>query len=132
MKQVALGLSRLVQEIDLLASSPLVRARQTADILADAYGGIAIATVPALSPGQPPSALAQWLESEAARDVIAIVGHEPSLSTAVSWLLAGGDRVFLELKKGGACLLDLPQRVGAACATLAWLMAPRHLRALAD
>jgi phosphohistidine phosphatase len=49
----------------------------------------------------------------------------------VSWLVAGADDSFLDLKKGGACLLELDGKPGPGSATLRWLMAPKHLRALA-
>jgi len=131
MKKAAQGLRQLVKDVELLAASALVRAYQTAEILAEAYG-LSIKTVPALAPGQPPAALARWLEGETHRQTIAIVGHEPGLSSAVSWFLTGADRAILELKKGGACLLDLPRGVGPATATLLWALWPSHLRDFGD
>jgi phosphohistidine phosphatase len=131
MKQTVAGLRQIVEAIDLLAASPLVRAQQTAEILADAYGGV-IKTVPALAPGQPPTALANWLGGETRRRVVAVVGHEPSLSSVVSWFLTGSDSPIMEMKKGGACLLDLSAGVGPGTASLLWLLWPSHLRQLED
>ncbi|MGH7614066.1 MAG: SixA phosphatase family protein [Gemmatimonadales bacterium] len=129
MKRAARGLRELVPALDRLATSPLTRAQQTAEILAAAYDGLEPAIVAALAPGQPTSALAAWLGSEI-RHQVAIVGHEPGLSRAVSWLLAGGERSFIELKKGAACLLECADQVGEGTATLQWALTPSQLRDL--
>jgi phosphohistidine phosphatase len=120
-----------MNDVALLAASPLARAQQTAEILAAAYGIQAFKTVAALSPGQPPAALARWV-ADARKESVVVVGHEPHLSSAVSWLLTGADRPILELKKGGACLLDLPRDAGAGSATLLWALWPSQLRDLGD
>ena len=131
MKQATEGLRRVVETIDLIAASPLVRAQQTAEILSDAYS-VPIKTIPALSPGQSPAALADWLGGETRRRVVAVVGHEPGLSCAVSWFLTGSDSPIMEMKKGGVCLLDLSAGVGPGTASLLWLLWPSHLRQLED
>ncbi len=132
MKRAARGLRALVPALDQLASSPLTRALQTAEILAAAYDGIEPATVAALAPGQPPAALAAWLGGALRHQAVAIVGHEPGLSRAVSWLLAGEERSFIELKKGAACLLECGDHVGAGNATLRWALTPSQLRDLGN
>jgi phosphohistidine phosphatase len=130
MKRAARGLHTLVPELQLLATSPLTRARQTAEILAALYEPIAPLVVPVLAPGQPPAAVGRWLEHQRRYDTVAIVGHEPGLSRTVSWLLAGTEGSILELKKGAACLLTIPDAVTAASATLLWALTPSQLRDL--
>jgi phosphohistidine phosphatase len=130
MRKVARGLRELVPEIDLLATSPLTRAAQTARIVAAAYGKLDPVTVAALAPAQPVQALADWLERQRRHETVAVVGHEPSLGRVVSWLLAGSERSFLQLKKGAACLLEFDDAVSAAGATLLWALAPAQLRRL--
>src|SRR5260370_31816632 len=110
MKKAAKGLRALVDTLDVLATSPLTRARETADILSAAYDERQPVIVPALAPGQRPEALADWLSKEVEHDAVAVVGHEPGLSLTVSWVIAGVARPVLELKKGAACLLALPER----------------------
>lgn len=129
MKRAALGLHSLVSEIQLLATSPLTRARETAEILAAIYA-ITPVVVPVLAPGQPATHVGRWLEQERRHETVAMVGHEPGLSRTVSWLLAGSERPLLELKKGAACLLSIPDAVGAGSATLLWSLAPAQLRKL--
>ena len=129
MKRIARGLHALVPEIQLLATSPLTRAFQTAEIIAAAYD-VEPVIEPVLAPGCPPADVARWLQRTASHETVAIVGHEPALSHTVSWLLAGGERAFVEIKKGGALLLEFPDAVAATHASLAWALTPSQLRAL--
>ena len=130
MKRAARGLQTLVSQLDLLATSPLTRARETAAILAAVYKPITPVVVSVLAPGQPEADVERWLEGARRHDTVAIVGHEPGLSRTVSWLLAGGERSFVDLKKGAACFLAIPDAVGAGCATLLWALTPGQLRDL--
>jgi phosphohistidine phosphatase len=125
------GLRRAIRRLDLLAASPLLRAQQTAAIVAEVFGGLEVVTVDELAPGTPPASVGRWLNRQRRRGRVAVVGHEPHLSGLVSWLLAGSQRAVLELRKGGACLLEIPGDVAASQATLLWSLRPRHLRALA-
>lgn len=130
MKEGVKGLRSLVPRLDVLASSPLTRAVQTAAILAKAYDKGDPDTVDALAPGQRPPALAPWLRTQATHKTVAIVGHEPGLGALTTWLTASSERSFLELGKGGACLLDLGERIDAGEAMLLWVFRPSHLRSL--
>lgn len=129
MKEGAKGLRALVPALDVLATSSLTRALETAQILAAEYKGPEPVTVPALAPGQRPDAVAAWLRAHSGQKTVAVVGHDPGLSIAVSWLTAGVERPILELGKGGACLLQLPERIDAGEGLLLWLLRPAHLRA---
>jgi phosphohistidine phosphatase len=130
MERGARALRRLVPELDHIAPSPLVRAVETAEILAGVYGGIEAVEVACLLPGANVGELAAWLE-DAAVEALAIVGHEPDLSIAVSWLAAGVEDSRVVLGKGGAALLDLPGEIGAGQGSLLWLLRPAQLRRLA-
>ncbi len=132
MKKAAKGLRTVVDALDVLATSPFIRARKTAEILSAAYDDDDPVIVPALAPGQRPEALADWLATQLEQDAIAVVGHEPGLSVAVSWLIAGVERPVLELKKGAACLLAFPERVARGAGTLLWALTPAQLRRLGD
>lgn len=130
MKEGAKALRSLVPRLDALATSPLTRAMETAEILAKAYDQGEPITVDALAPGQRPPAVAPWLRTQVTRKTVAIIGHEPGLGSLASWLTAGSERSFLELGKGGACLLDLGERIDAGEAMLVWALRPSQLRAL--
>lgn len=131
MKQVAKGLQEIVPEIDLLATSPLTRAAQTGAILDSVYGGLSEVEIEELSPEATPNDFLRWLRKQKA-GTLAAVGHEPSLSLILSWLLTGTERRIFAFRKGGACLLEFPDEVGAGTATLLWALTPGQLRDLSD
>lgn len=131
MKQGAKGLREMEPEIDLLATSPLTRAAQTAAIVDSVYGGLREVEIKELSPEATPSDFLRWLRKQKA-DTVAVVGHEPSLSLIVSWLLTGTERRIIAMRKGGACLLEFSDEIGAGTATLIWALTPAQLRALAE
>lgn len=129
MREVTRGLRGVVPAIDVLATSPLVRAVQTAEILGDSYKR-KLVSVEALRPETRFEDFAIWARAHGGTKTVAIVGHEPHLSGLASWLLASSKRSLLELKKGAACLLEFEDAPGAGSATLLWSMAPKHLRAV--
>jgi len=131
MKQVARGLQGIVPEIDLLATSPLTRAAQTGAIVDSVYGGLKEVEIEELSPDSTPNDFLLWLRKRK-EGCVAAVGHEPSISLILSWLLTGSERRIFAFRKGGACLLDFPDEVGAGTATLVWALTPAQLRELAD
>jgi phosphohistidine phosphatase len=128
MKEVAGGLLEIIETIDVIAASPLVRAQQTADILAKAYGDLSVSTVAALSPGSDPSDLLDWLSGHAAAEVVAIVGHEPHLGMLVTWFMGGVRDSRVEMSKGGAALLEFDSALGPGKGTLEWLLTGSQLR----
>ncbi|HEX5758475.1 MAG TPA: histidine phosphatase family protein [Thermoanaerobaculia bacterium] len=129
MRRAARGLRTLVPEIDLLATSPLTRAAQTGAILDAVYGDLKTVEIEELAPEAKPAELLAWLATRK-DETIAVVGHEPSLSSIVSWLLTGEERPILALRKGGTCLLELGEEPTAGGATLLWALTPAQLRAL--
>ena len=129
MREVARGLREIVPGIDVLATSPLVRAVQTAEILGDSYKK-RLVVIESLRPEARYEGFAVWSREHGNKKTVAIVGHEPHLSRLVSWLLASSTRSLLELKKGAACLLEFEDSPGAGAGTLLWSMAPKHLRAV--
>lgn len=124
----ARGLHRLVDPIDVLATSPLARAIETGALLAAACGISRTIRLRELSPGAPPAALLRWLRGRGARATVALVGHEPHLSELVGVLLAGRPAGFVKLKKGGACLLALDGAPAPGRGELRWLLTPSQLR----
>lgn len=135
----ARGLATMLDAPVVVVSSPLTRARQTADLLAAAFGDRPRrAQSDALVPGAHPRELAAWLLAELGEGAaegdatVAAVGHEPHLSHLVSWLAAGSERSWIRVKKGSATLLHLPGRPAPGAATLLWSLAPRQLRRLED
>ena len=131
MLRAAGSLVSLVPSLDAILTSPFVRAADTAAIVAGAYGGMATQTVDALVPDASPNALPPVLRSAVGDSVVAVVGHEPHLSTLAAWLLTGKPGEFITLKKGGVCLIEFDGAARAGAGSLLWLLTPSQLRGLA-
>jgi len=129
-QQGARGLRRLLSSIDLVATSPHVRARQTADILVKAFRLREAVHLSALLPEADPAALLSFLHRQRRKSLIAVVGHEPHLSKLVAFLLAGRRESFTDIKKGGACLIALGEEAKPGRAELRWLSTAAQLRRL--
>ena len=129
MKDVARALRRIVSAVDVLASSPLVRARQTAEIVSREYG-VPVVETEALEPEAPFEDFEAWCRHSAKGEVTAAVGHEPHLSGLVAWLIGRSGDARLALKKGGACLIEFEAIPKPGGGTLIWLLAPRVIRRL--
>ena len=124
MKRVAAGLRELVDEIDVIGASPLLRAQQTAQIVAKAYNDLPVVTVEDLLPESDPPALMNWLRQHSTDNVVAIVGHQPNLGLVVTWLMSGVKASRVALTKGGTCLLEFSSSVSPGNGTLRWLLTP--------
>ena len=130
MRRAARGLRCLVPRIDALVASPLVRAQETAEIVRDVYAMDRVDTAAELEPERALDEVTAGL-ARFEDEVVAIVGHEPQLSRLITYLLAGVDRSGVQLKKGGACLLEFDDRPHANAGELLWLVRPSILRDLA-
>ena len=130
MRQAVRGLRALGVEIDLLLTSPLVRARQTADIVIEGMKPTPdLDVLPALAPGTARSAVSDVLGNFTKTASIAVVGHEPDLGELARWLV--GARAPLPFKKGGVCRIDTTGGPAAGSGQIVWFATPAMLRALA-
>ena len=126
----ARGLARIVDRPDVLLTSPLPRAAETAEIAAHAFGKLEPRHERALARGGVEGILT-LLKRQPSKATVAIVGHEPVLSQVLARLLGSGRAERFAFKKGGAALLDLPGD-GVSEGRLVWFLRPRILRDLAD
>jgi phosphohistidine phosphatase len=124
MTREARTLERLELGVDRVISSPLVRAVQTAEIVATALRRRnRLVEDRRLGAGFGPERLAEiLLEYADARDLM-LVGHEPSMSATIGRLTGA----TVELKKGGLARVDIRDRTQARGGTLDWLLPPRVL-----
>ncbi|MBW4581580.1 MAG: phosphohistidine phosphatase SixA [Tildeniella nuda ZEHNDER 1965/U140] len=129
-RQVAQRLHALTLRFDLILTSPLVRARQTADILLEAMLSQTVQVSSHLAPGGKLEEWLEWLQDGRSPDAttLALVGHEPNLSTWAETLVWGEARGALSLKKAGVIGLALPEQSLVGNSTLFWLTPPRFLR----
>jgi phosphohistidine phosphatase len=130
MEMVGAGLRTMVEQLEAIAASPLLRAQQTAAIVSKAFGDLPVQTVPALVPGSELSALLDWLSQYESAEVVAIVGHEPHVGTLTTWLMTGAGNSRIAFSKGGAALLEFESRLAAGRGTLEWLLKSSQLRRL--
>jgi phosphohistidine phosphatase len=128
-RAAARGLKAMGAKPGRILTSPLVRARQTAEIVRDALAGdLDLDISKHLAPGGDYAAL---IREAAALDAecVAVVGHEPHLSGLVSYALVGdGRRAGILLKKGAAALVSFDGPAAAGAGTLQWLLQPGALR----
>jgi phosphohistidine phosphatase len=127
------GLEKLGVKPSRILSSPLIRARQTAEILRDAVApDLEIEYTPSLKPGAEFSEGLGAVVALGAKSV-AVVGHEPHLSEFASYLLCGpGPTSSLVLKKGAAALVRFPAEPAPGLGFLEWLIQPGALRRIAE
>ena len=134
MRQVAKGLRSLGVEFDLILSSPYVRARETAEILAEVFKMKKnITFTESLIPLATPELLIGEINQTYSVESIAVVGHEPHLSTLIGILVAEDAKIDLTLKKGGVCYItadDLHHNDHRA--TLEWLLTPGILTEIGE
>ena len=132
MGDAAAGMRAFGLKFDAILSSPLVRAGETAEIVAAEYSNSPPPQVlPALSGGVPPAQALTALAPFARYDHVLIVGHEPQLSGLVSLLLTGSpDGMHLRFKKGACVALSVPKRFERGGAELGWMLTQRQLRRL--
>lgn len=126
-KLAATALLNMGIEPARLYSSPRLRARQTADILAKAFKVEVLVReeVGFSFSNQEVENLIADLDN--AHSVV-FIGHEPSLSSTISMLIGGGELV---MKKGGVARVDIFSR-NPLKGTLVWLMSPKVLDQLGE
>lgn len=126
-RALAAALQRQDVHLDKVLSSPLVRARQTAEIMLQAWSKPApeLLLCDELGPGLRPKKLARGLR-ELKESSVALVAHEPDLSAWIAWLIGSRKARLNFAKSGVACVVcDEPPDKGAG--TLTWLLTPEWL-----
>jgi phosphohistidine phosphatase len=129
MRKSVRGLSRLGVTLDVVLTSPLVRARQTAEIVA---AGVSprpsLISAESLAPDGSFAAVVADLEKHVRKGRIALVGHEPGIGELAARLI--GSRHAIEFKKGAVCRIDLATIPPSGPGDLRWLLTPKIMRAI--
>ena len=129
LRKEARALAELDVTFDVIISSPLVRAKQTADVIAQGLPDKPpVVLTDSLSPAGSQASLFQELSRHMRKATIAIVGHEPNLGELAARLL--GAKGAIEFKKGAVCRIDFEVFPPKGFGTLKWLATPRMLRKL--
>lgn len=131
MMRVVAGLRETDFRPELILTSPLKRAVETAEVVAQGCGNISVEPQDELSPGSKPESLVGRLQAHFGLPSLAIVGHQPDLGQLVSLLLTGSPAACqIAFKKGGVALVSGDPSKTPAEWTLEWLLTPRVLRRL--
>lgn len=130
-RKAARGLARMDIVPTHILTSPLVRARDTAQLIQEAFKDPPSITVcNELLPAVPAESLAELLCVLPVEATVICVGHEPHLGQVAGLLLVGQRVSALRFKKAGACLIVLPETGVRDHGYLRWWLAPKQLRSL--
>lgn len=134
MKQIVQGMKSLGLSFDHILTSPYVRARETAEIVAVVLGTKnPPGKEPLLAADQEPQAVLTKLDELDWKSLsVLLVGHEPFLSKLASLMIGAGKCSALKMKKGGLCKLEVQHLTPHPHARLAWLLTPKQLRGIGD
>ena len=126
MEREARAIADLDLDIDTIVTSPLLRARQTAEIVADRLSiGDGLVEDARVADGFDADSVAAILREHDRAASVMFVGHEPSMSATIGRLIGGAS---IELKKGGLAGVELDDP--SAGGTLIALIPPKILAAL--
>jgi phosphohistidine phosphatase len=127
--KIAQALEALDVSFDWILSSPYVRARQTADIIAEGLGlRKRIELSESLTPsGSAKKLLEQIRHRQPPPEDILLVGHEPYLSDLIALLISGSTGIAVTMRKGGLCKLTAEALEYDQCAALEWLLTPKQM-----
>jgi len=133
LRRITEAMEALDLSFDLILSSPFLRARQTAEIVAEALKARKrLDYSDSLKPGGSSRKLVEHLDHLRPRpDDVLLVGHEPYLSELISLLVSGKEGFGVVLKKGGLCKLAADSLQPGRCAMLEWLLTPKQVTLMA-
>ncbi len=134
MRKAAKGVRELNIPFDSVLTSPALRARQTAEIVAAVLGiESRLEEISGLAPESTVEHLMFGLTRYQDRAHVLLVGHEPLLSDTAASLLGGRKpaNVTLDFKKGSLCCIEIETLPAASPGKLHWLLTPKQLRLLA-
>jgi len=125
MRNIAKGLRTLGVELDLILSSPYVRAAETAEILGEVFKmKQEVQFSDNLVPMGDPALLIAEMNEKYAASSVALVGHEPFLTAFIGLLISENASVDITLKKGGVCRLSADDLHHSHKASMDWLLTP--------
>jgi phosphohistidine phosphatase len=123
------GLARIGISVDMVLTSPLLRARQTAEILAKGLGNAKVVDTDALRPDERFDRLVRAVTDSSGNTAIALVGHEPHIGQAAGRLI--GKSGPLAFNKGAVCRIDFDTWPMDQPGRLRWFLTQRMLREMA-
>jgi phosphohistidine phosphatase len=131
MMEEAKALVKVMDGIDIILTSPLARAKETAAIAAQALQAESKMEICSkLQPEYSGKFVVQFLAKYNSYKKIMLVGHEPQMGMIASYLL-GSEKGVIEIKKGSLCCIEVETLPLKKPGTLLWHLRPGHLRRIA-
>jgi phosphohistidine phosphatase len=125
-QSVAIAIRRLGAKPDVFLTSPLVRAKQTAEIFAEMFGQKdKLQLTDALAPGGTVSDLYKALKNLGRANEVFLFGHQPDMTRLAQTLLWSGPDLDLPFKKAAVCRIDIYDCPPTNPGTLKWLITPK-------
>jgi phosphohistidine phosphatase len=132
-RAAARAMKKMGIKFDFLLTSPLLRARETADLLAKGYRWAEPPqVVEELGHGYAVGAIVKLLAKFPPGAVVAMVGHEPDLSDLTGALTTKDGRLNISVKKSGVVGIEFDGPAEAGKGALLYHLKPGHLRKLAE
>ena len=131
MKDIASAFKKMGLKPDLIVSSPYVRARETAEILAKVLKYKQELTFSdSLVPSGNADEIIGEINEKYSVDELVLVGHEPCISALIGTLTVGNPELAINIKNGGICCLSSDDLHTDRKAVLEWLLTPKILSEL--
>lgn len=128
LKEIAKSLKARGIAFDKVLTSPLLRAKQSAEILNNyCSDNKEITVTELLKPDASYENFIKFLNKLKSLKKVAIVGHEPFLSGFASYCLTKNKSSFLNIKKGGILMLEINEVITPGSCLLSWLLEPNHI-----
>ncbi len=136
------GIERLARQVrgmnslgicpELIVTSPLVRAVQTAEVVREGLTlEMRLEYSNYLEPwAEPREILEELRKAHAAEHSVMVVGHEPHLSSLISLVSSGTLNCAIRLKKGALCKLRIPTVDPGRCGRIEWSLTPKQISKL--
>lgn len=134
MREALKGLVKLGVEFDLILSSPLTRAVETAEVVAASLGlsKVDIRQTEHLAPEASAEQLFAEIKGYTGVEAVALIGHQPDLGNLISRIISGAAAAAsIQLKKGSVCCVNVTETVPTLRGQMMWLSTSRQLRLLA-
>jgi len=133
-ESVANSLRDLKVGLDKVATSPLMRAKETAEIVVRVYEENApkLEIWEELRPEGNKQEVIQRLSRLRQDTEVLLVGHEPYLSSLIGEIISGSSSVRISLKKGGVAKIQILSFAPRPAGELRWLLTPRHLKKMCE
>lgn len=130
-EKIAESMKSLKIDVDVIATSPLKRSLETAEIVAKVLKKAKkLETWDELSPEGERKDLFERLSKMNEESSVLLIGHEPYLSTLIGDLISNRPGTRIIIKKGGIAKLAINSLVPKASGELRWLLTPKQLKKL--